>query len=86
MSTSLSDEAILTLVREAVSEVAPARAGELDGLTLEVNVRDLQMDSVETMEMIGVIEEELSIVFGDDELAKVVTFGDLAELMRRAVS
>ena len=86
MSNTLSDETILNLFREAVTEVAPARSTDLDRLTLDVKVRDLEMDSVETMEMIGVIEEELGIVFGDEDLATVVKFSDLAELMRRAVS
>ena len=86
MSNTLTDEHILNLVREAVTEVAPARSAALEKLTLELNIRDLEMDSVETMEMIGVIEEELGIVFGDEQLAQVVKFSDLAELMRRAVS
>ena len=86
MSRTLTDDQILNFVREAVVEVAPARTEALETLSLDVNIRDLAMDSVETMEMIGVIEEELGVIFADDELAQVVKFSDLAAVMRRAVS
>jgi acyl carrier protein len=85
MSTTLSDEQVLSLVRTALKEVAPGRTEEISNISLEVRVSDLSIDSVETMEMIGVLEEELGVIFAEEELAQVVEFRDLAEVMRRAV-
>ena len=85
MSTTLSDERVLSLVRTALKEVAPGRAEEISNISLDVRVSDLSIDSVETMEMIGVLEEDLGVIFAEEELAQVVEFRDLAEVMRRAV-
>ena len=73
------------MVREAIGEVVAGGADLFCDMTLETKISDLSIDSVQTMEMVGVIEENLGPLFGEEELAQVVHFRDLANLMRRAV-
>ncbi len=85
MTLSLSDEQALELVRSAIGEVVAGGAELFDDISLETKIADLAIDSIQTMEMVGVIEENLGIIFGEEELAQVVHFRDLANLMRRGV-
>ncbi len=73
------------MVREAIGEVVAGGADLFSDMTLDTKISDLSIDSVQTMEMVGVIEENLGTLFGEEELAQVVHFRDLANLMRRAV-
>ena len=82
---SMSDEQALNMVRSAIGEVVAGGAELFSEITLDTKIGDLAIDSVQTMEMVGVIEENLGALFGEEELAQIVHFRDLADLMRRAV-
>ncbi len=79
----MDDAKILSLVTEALEEVAPGRSTELERVGLTGKVADLGIDSVATMEMVGAIEERLGCTFPDEELVAVNTLNDLAGMIRR---
>ncbi|MFT5434590.1 MAG: acyl carrier protein [Myxococcota bacterium] len=80
----MTDEQILTLVREALDEVAPGKSKNLEGVTLDVSITELSLDSVSTMEMLGVIEERLDATFPDEDLMNLNKLSDVAKLIRSA--
>lgn len=80
----MTDEQILTLVREALDEVAPGKSKNLEGVTLDVSITELNLDSVSTMEMLGVIEERLDATFPDEDLMNLNKLSDVAKLIRSA--
>jgi len=76
----MTDADVLAVVREALFEVAPTRA--FDDLALDATIAELALDSITTMEMVGVLEDRVAKSFPEDELAKVERIRDLGELMR----
>jgi len=82
----MTDTDIITLVKEALEEVAPGRSKEINGDGLDVSIRDLAIDSVATMEMVGCIEERLGTTFPDEELVAVNKLSDLAVMIRRSAA
>jgi acyl carrier protein len=82
--TSLTtDEAVLEVVRDVVKQTAPAVPAEK--ITLGATMDDLGLDSLATMEMVGVIEQRLSIRFPDSELAKLGSLQQLIALIRKSL-
>lgn len=79
----MNENQILALVKEALAEVAPGRAAEFEAIDLDAKIRDLGIDSVAAMEMVGVVEEKLEVTFPDEDLAQLNTFNDLANLIRK---
>jgi len=78
----MNDEQVLALVKEALFEVAPNRKEEFDEIELSDTIEDLALDSIATMEMVGFLEDKTEKTFPDEELAKVNTVLDLANLVR----
>lgn len=74
---------IITLFREAVKEVANTDVGDLTEAT---EISRLGLDSVATMEVIGVMEEKLDVRFPDEDLATLKKVGDLTRLVQRLAS
>ena len=79
----MNNEQAAALVREAISEVAPSRAGDFETVDLNTKIRDMGIDSVAAMEMVGVVEERLEITFPDEDLAQLNRFSDLVDLIVR---
>jgi acyl carrier protein len=71
---------VIELYQEAAMEVAGRR---LDGLTLDSKLSDLQLDSVLVLEMTGYVEQKLSIRFDDEDLSRLTTLRDLANLIEK---
>jgi acyl carrier protein len=78
----MNDAEALALIKGALTEVAPEQRGGLDGLTLDSEIKDLGIDSIRTLEMVGSIEDHLARIFDEQELARVKTLGDLVTLIR----
>lgn len=78
----MTNDEILALIREALAEVAPNRSAEFANIAYETRIEALGLDSIATMEMVGVLEERTETTFPDEELAKVQKVGDLAGLVR----
>lgn len=81
---AVTDTEMLALFRDALHAVAPARAEAFQDLTLETPIKELNLDSVVLMELVGEVEERVQVSFPDDELAQLSSFGDLARLVREA--
>lgn len=77
----MNNEQAAALVREAISEVAPSRSGDFASVDLNTKLRDMGIDSVAAMEMVGVVEERLEITFPDEDLAQLNRFSDLVDLI-----
>lgn len=79
----MEQKQIIQLIKSALQEVAPGKIGEDEKLPLDGKIRDHGIDSVASMEMIGVLEEEIGTTFPDAELQRVNTFGDVVELVQK---
>ena len=80
----MNDDRILQLVTSALDSVAPGWNKDDKPLDMSLKMKDLSIDSVSTMEMVGYIEEELGVTFPDEDLAQVNRLEDLAGLIRNA--
>ena len=80
----MTDDEIMGMVKEALDEVAPGKSKGLEGATLDTTISELSLDSVSTMEMLGVIEERLDATFPDEELMNLHKLSDVARLIRSA--
>ena len=80
----MNDDRILRLVTAALDSVAPGWNKDDKPLDMTLKMKDLSIDSVSTMEMVGYIEEELGVTFPDEDLAQVNRLEDLAGLIRNA--
>lgn len=77
----MNDQQIIALFQEAVAEVdGNVKLGEMTAAT---ELSSLGLDSVMTMEVIGVMEEKLNVRFPDEDLATLKNMGDLTTLVRR---
>ena len=58
-------------------------ADKLDGqeLTLDSNFKDLGIDSLDLVDLVFALEEEIGTQFEDDELLKIKTVRDLCKLI-----
>jgi acyl carrier protein len=75
-----TDQDIIEMFKAAVKEVDNKTLGEVTPQTV---IAELDIDSVGTMEVIGILERKLSVRFPDEELAVMKSIGDLTALVRR---
>lgn len=80
----MTDADALAMIRSALAEVAPERGDDFASLASDMTIEALDLDSVTTMEMVGVLEEELDTTFPDEALPKVQTLGDIVALIQGA--
>lgn len=78
----MTDDEILGLIQETLCSIAPDQSARFRQVTLATQVKQLDIDSIATMEMIGRIEDSLAATFDEHDLAHVTTLGDLANLIR----
>jgi 8-amino-7-oxononanoate synthase len=71
-------QTLLDVLRTALYEVS---LKEFEGLNPETRISDLGLDSIAMMEVIGVLEEKLSIRISDEEVASLGKAGDLLLLI-----
>ena len=80
----MTETEAFALVEEALAKIVPGRATELQA-SLDLPITDLGIDSVATLEMVGVIEDRLHTTFADEDLAMVETLRDLVDLVLAAI-
>lgn len=80
----MNDEKVLSLIREALFDVAPNRKEEFEDIRISMTIEDLALDSIATMEMVGFLEDKTDKTFPDEDLAKVQSLTDLAAMIRAA--
>lgn len=78
----MTNDEIMTLIQQALAEVAPTRKADFATISLETKIEALGLDSIATMEMVNFIEEKIDVTFPDEELARVQKIGDLVGLVR----
>lgn len=78
----MNDAEIISLIKEALADVAPNRGGDFDGIAADTTIESLGLDSIAIMEMVGFVEERVDATFPDEELTEVSKIGDLANLIR----
>jgi acyl carrier protein len=78
----MTNDEIMALIKQALSDVAPSRKADFAGITAETKIEALGLDSISTMEMVNSIEEKIETTFPDEELAKVQRIADLMGLVR----
>jgi len=77
----MDEQDALALIKEALCEVAPENASYFQQLTLDAHIKDLGIDSVRILEMVGAIEDRLARTFPEDELTRAQTLRSLATLI-----
>ena len=80
----MNDVQILDTIKKALNEVAPNRSADFEKITTTTTIESLGLDSIATMEMVGVIEEDCDITFADEDLTTVTAIADLANLIKAA--
>lgn len=75
-----TDAEIIELFKTAVFEVDNKK---LNDVTQQTTLASLGLDSVQTMEVIGAMEEKLNVQFPDEDLATLKSIGDLMNLIHR---
>ena len=76
-----NDEQIIQLFKESVMEVDTNI--KLNNVSMETELSALGLDSVTTMEVIGVLEEKLNVQFADEELTTLRSMKDVSSLIRK---
>lgn len=76
-----TNEEIIEIFKESVKEVD--MNVKVETVSMDTELSQLGLDSVMTMEVIGVLEEKLNVRFPDDELATLKSMSDLSELIRK---
>jgi acyl carrier protein len=76
-----TEDQIIEVFKESVKEVD--QRIEVEGVTGSTALAAIGLDSVMTMEVIGIMEERLNIRFPDEDLATLKSMGDLTALVRR---
>lgn len=78
MQARTLDQTTIALFVEAINQVSSKRVASVHA---EQSISELGLDSIAVMEMVGTLEDKLSVHFSDDELTRITTFGDLANLI-----
>jgi 8-amino-7-oxononanoate synthase len=78
-----TDQRLIDILKAAVYDV---NLKELGDINADTKISELGLDSVAMMEVIGVLEENLSIHIKDEEIAALENVGDLLGLIRNQPS
>jgi acyl carrier protein len=72
---------VLAAFEQGLREIAGTRSvGPLDRDTV---IADLGIDSLGLMQIVGILEDELNVVLGDEEIPRLRTVGDVERLILR---
>jgi len=77
-----TDQQLIEVLRAAVYNVSLKEPGDVTPATA---ISELGLDSVAMMELIGILEEDLSIRIKDEDVAGIKTVGDLLSLIRSQI-
>jgi acyl carrier protein len=79
----LTEEAVLEAIREELQTLkVPAAAAA----TMDTEWRDLDIDSLELVELVTALEDRYSIKIADGELKEIIGIGDAVRLTMRLAS
>lgn len=83
------EQRIRSLIQESLARLDQTGASgppDVAALPADTPIEDLGMDSVASLELVGLLEERLDAEFPDAELSRLGTLGDLIELVRRSAA
>ena len=83
MTTTLTDDQILAEIR---SELEAMKVPGAQEATLESKWADLDVDSLELVELVKALEDRYGIQIADEELKPIKGVGDAVLLVQRLVS
>ena len=83
MTTTLTDDQILTEIR---GELAAMKVPGAEEATLDSEWADLDVDSLELVELVKALEDRYGIQIADEELKPIRGVGDAVRLVQRLVS
>lgn len=75
----ITDQSLIAMLKAAVYDINLKQLGDITPAT---KISELGLDSVALMELIGVLEENLSVRVRDEEVAELRSVGDLLDLVR----
>ena len=73
----------MELIKQAVTAVDTTKTARMVSARPETEIREIGLDSVATMEMVGFLEEKLETQFSDEVMVRINTFGDLVALIEK---
>jgi acyl carrier protein len=79
----MTNDDILTLIKEALSFAAPEEQVAAKDLTIDSTLSEFGISSIVSLEMAGYVEEKLGVQFADDELAQIESIKGFVDLIRR---
>jgi acyl carrier protein len=74
------DFEVITLLQRASRAV---QGRELPELTLTTRLAEIGVDSVGLLEMVGSVEDQIGLRLPDEEIARLATVADVADLIER---
>jgi acyl carrier protein len=83
---TMTENEILSLMQSALDQVAPGWSKAVKDFGPQVKFKDLSVDSVQIMEMVGIIEDRCNCQFADEDLAHVNKVGDMVSLIRKVAA
>ncbi len=82
----MTENEILSLMKSSLDQVAPGWSKEVREFGPQVKFKDLSVDSVQIMEMVGLIEEKCGCQFADEDLAQINKVGDMVSLVKKVAA
>ena len=77
---NLSDEQILTAIRDELTRI---KVPDADEATMKTDWRDLDIDSLELVELVTALEDRFDVKIADGELKSISGVGDAVRLVQR---
>jgi acyl carrier protein len=81
-ATQPSEEQILQAIRE---EMIRIKVPDADKATMNSDWRDMDVDSLDLVELVTALEDRFSIKIADGELKEITGVGDAVRLVQRLV-
>jgi len=82
----MNDNDLLTLIKSSLDQVAPGWSKAVKDFGPTVKFKDMAIDSVQIMEMVGIIEERCKCQFADEDLAQINRVGDMISLIKKVAA
>jgi acyl carrier protein len=82
VTTTLTDDQILTEIRD---QLAAMKVPDAEDATLDSQWADLDVDSLELVELVKALEDRYGITIADSELKPIKGVGDAVALVQRLV-
>jgi acyl carrier protein len=83
VTTTLTDDQILSEIRD---QLAAMKVPDAEDATLDSQWADLDVDSLELVELVKALEDRYGITIADSELKPIKGVGDAVSLVQRLVS